>query len=190
MSKKVWLLVVVALLILSIVITFNAKSIITLLIGSLILTLIIFGVSALLVKSIKNFKEKNNKKAILLATLFILAVVILSYIYIILSSSTICLHSITHAHFRTNVLTGECDFGGFSPCVSSDPWYYKSGCEISIEEKRKIARKAGLSNEVFEKCDMICKLDLPENFCTEKVYDDRSTVLCKDIISCDSISCN
>ena len=190
MGKIILLLTAVLSLIVSVVINFNAKSATGFLVGSLILALIIFGILTLIVISIQNIKEKNAKKAILFGVLSVIAIVIFSFGYLMFTTGGMCLTAITPAHFRTNILTGQCDFGGYSGCVTSDPWYYKSGCDISSEEKIEILKNTRWYNQAIEECNMMCERGTSEMYCRDGVSYFGKGISCKDLISCDSISCN
>jgi len=190
MSKIIWLSNAVLSLIISVVINFNAKSVTGFLFDSLIIALIIFGILTLIVKSIQNIKEKNTKKAILFGVLSLVAIAIFSFGYLRFSSEGVCATSITPAHFRTNIFTGQCDFGGFSGCDTSDPWYYKSGCDISSEEKIDIFKKTRWYDEAIDECNKFCQRGAPEMYCSDRVSYFGEGVSCRDLISCDSISCN
>lgn len=190
MSKIIWLLTAVLSLIISVVINFNAKSVTVFLISSLILALIIFGIIALIIKLIQNIKEKNTKKAMLFGVLSVVLIVIFYFGYLSLTLGGVCWTAVTPAHFRTNIFTGQCDFGGYSSCATSDPWYYKSGCYISSEEKIDILKKTRWYDQAIEECNMMCEAGPSEMYCIDGVSYFGRGISCKDLISCDSISCN
>ena len=127
MKKLLWPILMLVSLIISVIINFNKTSFSSFIINSLIFTLIIFIALVLIIKIVKSIKEKNIKKVILLLFLLIILLFIYgigNFIFTSLVSPTE-----TPAHFRTNILTGKCDFGGWSPNAVSDPWYYSPGCE-------------------------------------------------------------
>lgn len=190
MNKIIWLSTAILSLIVSVVINFYAKSVAGFLIGSLILALILFGIITLIIKSIQNIKERNTKKAILFGVLSVVSIVIFSFGYLMFTSGGVCLNAITPAHFRTNIFTGQCNFGGYSSCFTSDPWYYKSGCDISSEEKIEILKKTRWYDQAIEECNMMCQRGSLEMYCSDRVSYFGRGVSCKDLISCDFISCN
>ena len=132
-------------LIISVIINFNVPSVAAFLITSLILGAIFIGLSFLIIKTIQNVKQKNTKKAILFGLLLVLSIIIFLYVTVVVPGYIIleCWDS-TPAHFRTNIFTGQCDFGGYVPATScaSEPWYYKPGCDIPDEEKIEILRNS------------------------------------------------
>ena len=193
MGKIIWLSTAVLSLIVSIVINFNAKSVTGFLIGSLILALIIFGILALIVKSIKNIKEKNTKKAILFGVLSVIAIVIFSFGYLMFTYGGMCLTAITPAHFRTNILTGQCNYGGGASCVSSDPWYYKPGCDSDAKKTKAIENTIYYDTRLQE-CKKFCDDNNQERFCDAIKRgtwgNGPADIDCNILTTCNSISCN
>ena len=188
MNKIIWISTITISLFISIILNFKAKSLNNFFIGLLILGFSIFGILTLIIKSIQNIKQKNIEKTIVFGILSIVTITIFYFGYLVFSSGGICLTAITQAHFRTNIFTGQCDFGGYSSCVTSDPWYYKSGCNISNQEKISILKNTEWYNEVIEKCNIRCQRGSSEIFCKDSYF--RIGISCKDLISCDTISCD
>lgn len=62
-----------------------------------------------------------------------MVVILLNFVTIIIApyfilNFTQSMFAITPDHFRTNVFTRECNFGGYNGNLVSDPWWQKSGC--------------------------------------------------------------
>lgn len=186
MRKIIWLLIALLSLLISVKINFNLETdIIGFLIISLFTALIIFGIITLIIKSIQNIKEKNTKKAILFGVLSIVLIVIFYLGYLTLSPGDVCLTAITPADFRTNIFTGECDFEGYSSCVSSNPWYYESGCNISSQEKIEVFKKSEWHEQAIEECSTICD----KSGRNVRLFFAKD-ISCEDLVSWGSISCN
>lgn len=113
----------------------------SLLIFYILLALIIFGIIKLIIKLIKAAKEKNIKRVISLGALSLLMIIVYFLLKLFVINSSICASALQRAHFRTNIITGKCDFGGEYHCLAGDPWYYKPDCDISNEEKEIIKSK-------------------------------------------------
>ena len=141
MNKLVWISAAVISLIISVIINFDSESVATFLIVSLILGGILFGVSTSIIMMIQKIKQKNTKKAVLFGVLSVSLVIVLFIGYLGFFGSRYCLDPTAPEHFRTNVFTGQCDFGGYPSCAVSDHWYYKPGCDIPDEEKTEILKK-------------------------------------------------
>lgn len=187
MSKLIWISTAVISLIISVIINFNSTSVSGFLTGSLSLGLIIFVASTLIVKLIQNIKQKNTGKAVLFCVLFSFFL----FGYLIFSGvQDVSLPLVTPAHFRTNILTGQCDFGGYSGHVTSDPWYYKPGCDIPIKEKIEIFKKTRWYDQATEDCNMLCQRSIRLTYCLHGISSYVRDIPCKDLISCDKISCD
>ena len=96
---------------------------------------------------------------------------------------------VTPPHFRTNILTGKCGFGGSAPCVARDPWYYRSGCDIPKEEKIEVLKKSRSYDYVVYQCNINCDRGNSKYFCEQTLMGDQE-IYCKEIISCESVSCD
>ena len=74
----------------------------------------------------------------ILFTLMFLALVALYYSY---GGGQVCLTAIIEPTFRTHKVTGECEYGGGSPCINipNPDWKdYTPGCDISDAEKMEM----------------------------------------------------
>jgi len=193
MNRLVWIMLYILSLIVSIIFNFNSPSLVGLIIFSLFLSLIIFGILILVVKSIQSVKEKKYKKAILFAVISIITIVILSFGYFMFPSG-FCLTAITPAHFRTNILTGQCDFGGYNPCVSNDPWYYKQECDLSQEKLIDVLKESNRYEFQVNDCNRYCQTGSEQIFCDEVVHLWRgmlsNKVRCDYLVECDNITCS
>ena len=132
---------------------FRTSYILIFLLVTLIFGCTIFLFFTFISRSLSHLKKRNTKQAIeyILLTTFILIVIISG---IILSTRIIAGGNMfpTPAHFRTNIITGKCDYGGYSIYSVSDPWYYKKDCDLSEEEKNEIKKKAPNYEEIVENC--------------------------------------
>ena len=194
MNKLVWISAAVISLIISVIINFDAESVATFLIVSLILGGILFGVSTSIIMMIQKIKQKNTKKAVLFGVLSVSLVIVLFIGYLGFFGSQFCFTAITPAHFRTNILTGQCNFGGYSSCVASDPWHYKPGCDIPDEEKIEIFKKTGWYEQAIRDCKLTCggslfDKNLRDSYCTDRISRGEG-ISCNDLIPCDEISCD
>ena len=183
MSRLVWIPAAVSSLIISLVINFNAKSVAGFLIGSLVLGLILSGVSVLIIKSIQN----KQKSGILFGVLLLVSI---PFFMVLFGTGTICTLASTPADFRTNVLTGQCEVAHLG-CSDSDRWYYETGCDIPDKEKIEVFKKIEWYNHTIESCNLKCRTGNSEEYCSDRPSEFLSVrgLSCNDLISCDEISC-
>jgi hypothetical protein len=193
MVEIVWILNTVMSLVISIIINFDAKVLSLFILRTLLIALFIFGILSLLIKSIQNAIKKNKKRAILFGIFFVLTVVVFSFGYIRYSSGGLCARMVTPAHFRTNIFTGKCEFGGYSNCWHSDPWYYKPDCD-SVSVKIKVLKNTKYYELMLEECNRFCENNEKVKFCRTSqlnYWDDGSTHIdCNLLTTCDTISCD
>lgn len=193
MGKIIWFSTVVVSLVVSVAINFNAISVTDFLIGSLTLALSIFVILTLLIKTVQNIKKKN-KKAILFGVLSVVAIVLFYFGYLMFLHGGGKLPAGTPNHFRTNILTGQCDYGGGAPHVSSDPWYYKEGCDLPKDKLIDILKNSNQYEFQLNECNRLCEDNFEEIFCSEKVFlwggQSSNKVRCDYLVNCDTISCN
>ncbi|MDA3856055.1 MAG: hypothetical protein PF569_07365 [Candidatus Woesearchaeota archaeon] len=124
-----------------------------------------------------SFKDKKYKKSIFFGSLLVL----LFFFAFFLNNTEgeLCSMAIQFPHFRTNILTQKCEFGGGAGCLIGEPWYYNSGCDISEEEKLNILKN---DEKVILECKFICEQNFEYKYCSG-IY------RCNEFFSCDSISC-
>lgn len=194
MSKIIWITTATISLIISVIINFNATSVGVFLIGLLITGSIVFGTSTLIIKSIQKHKAGERKKAIILGFLSILSIVIISFKYLMFLFGGGCLTAITPAHFRTNIFTGQCDFGGSSECVSDDPWYYKADCN-SDAEKIKAIENTTYYNDRLQECSGFCEKNNKKSYCEKSETRNSwsngpADIHCSALKTCKSIICD
>ncbi|HLD33383.1 MAG TPA: hypothetical protein VJB66_01565 [Candidatus Nanoarchaeia archaeon] len=189
MNKIIWISTALASFIVSIIINFNVGSISGFLIGSIILALILFGILTLITLAVKNAKEKNAKRSALFWVLSVTAIIFFSFGYLLFGSFS-CAQAIQPAHFRTNIMTGHCDYGGYATCLIGDPWYYTSDCDISNQEKFTIFKKTEWYDQLIGECNALCQQGNSGWYCRSRISDVGSDISCEDLISCDKISCN
>ncbi len=181
---KSWIFRAIIAFVLSLIINFSATSFKAFLVNSLIFGVVLMGVLILITKSIKEIKEKNIRKAILFGVLSIIAIFV--FFCGIFFSYPLC-SDILILHFRTNILTGQCNLGYPRSCFS-DPWYYKSDCNISMEKKREIilASNNNLVGDIIWLCNSSCEQDV-ESYCS--INSGIQGISCNDLVKCASISC-
>ena len=177
MKKIIWALSVLLSFIISVIINFGAKSLSSFLIGSLILGLTVFLILFLIIKLTQ--KTKNKKQKILFEVLLVITIVIFSFEYFLFFSERLCDTAITPAHFRTNIFTGQCDFGGYSGCVKLDPWYYKTDCNLSRQEKIEVVKKSTLFDKINNQCFYDCGNPIRSDCESRALY--TREILCIDL---------
>ncbi len=188
-NDKSWILAAAISLIISVIINFNDEFFWVFLIKALILWLPLTGTSFLIIKSIHKIKEKNIQKGILFVALSIFAIVISLFVYIFLNLmlySGICEETIS-LHFRTNTFTGQCSIWS-NGCDNSDFWYYKPGCDISVEKKVEILQKSEWYDGMRDWCNMLCETNLSERYCSYSLLI-MEGISCNDLTECPSTSC-
>ena len=106
----------------------------------------------------------------------------------------ISIPSFTMDHFRTNIITGKCDYGGFSGQLDDDPWYFKPDCKL--DKKIKTAKEEGFYEMRLEECKQYCNNIQKNYFCNTYIItvDNASgngpeNLLCSEIVTCSHIDC-
>jgi len=191
MGKKVWFIAFIISFIISIAFNFN-YSLEYFLVSSLIIGLIIFALFSLIIKFIQSLKENSPVKRVILLVLIIVSIAIISLGYYIFSLGGVCLTAITPDHFRTNIFTRKCYYGGSAACVASDPWYFKPDCKT--EDKIKIMKMIGHYDARLEECKVLCSDNDKAEFCGEiGLYswgNGPTNIDCEAVISCETIFCD
>jgi len=179
-------------LIISVIDNFDAKSISSLIALSLVETAVIFLLLTILITSVRHLKTKNFKKFILFGILFlILLIVALVVKTVFIFSASFCTLELSSGVFRTNTVTGECSIGQHPGC-GPWPWYYKEGCELSVEEKFEIFSLTNGYQSAILFCERLCSSGNDEFFC-QRIFAPADISLeynCSDITTCESISCS
>ena len=195
MKKSVWVLIASTSLIISVAINFNSEHLGLLFFKSTILGAGMFGLSVLIVKLIQNLMQKTIWKAILFAGSSILFFLLFSTWYLLTLHDSLCSTTVTPYHFRTNIITGQCDFGGGNPCLVSDPWYYISGCDISDYEKIEVLKASERYERLIESCSAKCRSGSFSSYCRKSPSGNfhhselPSNMSCEDLTSCDAVFC-
>ena len=189
-NKNVYLPVWITIsVIISIIINFNARSVSSFLISSLILGLIIFGILTLTIKLIQDVREKNTKKLLSHGIILVVVLIILYSVPFPLTRG-VCDMAIQPDHFRTNIFTRQCGFGGGAHCLMGEPWYYKDGCNIPAEKKIEILKSKGVYNLAIEECNRSCLITNPDTYCSDRMGHFGKGLSCKDLVTCDLITCD
>lgn len=188
MKKPILLLNLLFSIVISIIITFKADTIIYFIITSIIFTIIIFGILTSIICLIKSVKEKKVIKSVLFGLALIILGGVFWICYIFVGSKIL---SSNPPYFKANIFTGTCSFGTISEdYVVNKPWYYKYDCDITDEEKTEYVRKSKYYNQVIQECNY-CRDEYTDFYCEDYSsfgYVDAS--LCDYLISCDSGSCD
>lgn len=192
MNKLLITFTIILSLIISFIFNFNSSSIKDLLIGTSIVSILIFIVLYIFISSFENFRSKNFSKGNKLLVLGIFISLILLILYFLFFVFVGCSDRASPAHFRTNIITNECSFGGYSPntCVR-DPWYYQSGCSIPNEEKIDIHKNTKWFDYTIRSCKHFCEQNSKEQYCSSEGFlVSGSNLSCKEFVTCNTISCN
>ena len=151
MNKLHWLLLAVISLTISLYFGLMAFSFNAFLIFSILFWALIFVILVCLVKVVQALKAKNVKRLILFIVLAILSLSATWFLSLWLSLSWMASGIATATpHFRTNILTRQCNLGPFYD--TADQWYYRDGCNISKEEKIKILKDSPMSAGIIDRC--------------------------------------
>ena len=134
--------------------------------------------------------SKGGGTAYIVVSLFVLTILsILLFFYY----SNYCRVSATFPHFRTNILTGDCEFGTGDSLCSADPWYYRSDCDPG----KKAGAYSVLSNQRYGirkgQCELNCYDIDVDDFCApapQSLGDYGPTdIECYLIVQCKAIKC-
>ncbi|MFH1211745.1 MAG: hypothetical protein V1659_02330 [Candidatus Woesearchaeota archaeon] len=134
MRKIYWLLLLLASFVVSVILNFNSSSFTVFLIRTFVIGALLFGFFRFAIKAVLAGKERKIGDTIAYSVLALLFILAFLGIFFLLAAGGVS-PSETFAHFRTNIFTGKCDFGGYSSHRKSEPWYYKQGCNLTKEEK-------------------------------------------------------
>lgn len=143
------------------------------------------------------FKMVHEKISLLRVCGFIAPIVILAIMFL---SSLFFFYfpAETDPHFRTNILTRQCDFGGWSGSVSYNPWYYSLGCDLSEDDLVVIAKKSPELSRGMLTCEFACESDsrrgVNDMFCRGigefNWGSERGvSVSCHHFMECPAVSC-
>lgn len=185
--KRIWLITTFIALAVSIIIHFNETSFVKFVIFSIVFSIFIFLILFLLIKCIQYALQKKILWTILTGAVLIF--LILLTIGVKITSIVwlgVCPAAVQEKHFRTNIFTGQCDYGGFAHCLKGDPWYYKSGCNISVEKQIDILKSEGVYKEIVERCKQLC--DDIEQHCQSRLP--GKSISCERLVDCSSPKCD
>ncbi|MCD4740408.1 hypothetical protein K8R43_04435 [archaeon] len=196
MNKLHWILVGVVSLVISIIINFNSVSFVSFVGFSLGLGAMFFVILALVLFFVEHVKAKNTKKAVIFGVPALILIIVVSVVLFVLSTASFVSPAVTPDHFRTNILTGQCDFGGGNPNKVSDPWYYSDGCDLSKEELIEVMKSSGNYDYEVAQCQNFCQYvpsDSPHKstYCYE-LYKRKGTqekISCEDLVECPNVTC-
>jgi len=169
---------------LSIALNFNRGSLSFFLITSLIGFLVLWIALASLLKAISLFKEGRRGNGILHVAKGAVPLII-AYVFLA-SSSTLCPSMVQDDHYRTNIITRQCSYGGAALCLIGDPWYYKSGCK-NTKAKIGALKKTGNYEKKVKRCDELCQKGHSESWGASPVFNEEEYLSCDELADCDSI---
>jgi hypothetical protein len=177
MNTKAKIKLLIASFIVGLVFAFNSPSILSLLLFTVIWGTVIFAILSALADARTAYKGGKKKEAVkqILFSLFVFIIIGGIASSILLAGFP----AIKSAHFRTNILTGNCNYGGYGNMSRPDPWYQKQGCDISAAEKGKLLRESDLAPKLYSACQNKCKGDLVA--CNEAVYFPGRDFVCSDL---------
>jgi len=211
MKKTIWIILAAISLIVSVIANSNATKFETFVISSLFWAAILFGVIVLVIKAIDSFKNKNLKKFLIFFLCAIPLILLVLFGYILVAGHRGVIPTMTPPHFRTNILTGQCEYGGGAANLVRDPWYYKPDCDYTKEEKIEFLKRKELYGYMAYRCELDCNKikNISQNMNTSKI-DNRTlkfysnmycsgsasigisnvnSISCNDLASCDAVSC-
>jgi hypothetical protein len=181
MNKKPVLLIFFISLILSTASSINQSQFIGFLTNNLLsLPAIFFGLF-FIYKKIFFTKNKNIKNKIIA----ILLLLIFEFFWqIIISSFTFSVSPAMELppHFRTNILTKQCSFGGSSGYFD-EPWYYRDGCNLPKDKQIKILLKSSEKDIVKEECQKECNNKLESCDYSIETFLSQSDIRCSDLLN-------
>lgn len=169
---------------------FYAKTFTLLVMTSLFYGAIIFLVLFSYIVLLRFFHERRFGRSLVVFAVFVICLLLLLTHPLNPRTERLCMTVITDLGFQTNLLTGQCEFLGFSGCTpggylwEENPWYYRGGCDLSDEEKLGLI-EPHVHERMSGECERLCAWQLPE-FC-EGVF--RSRLSCHLFVSCDEITC-
>jgi len=119
-----------------------------------------------------------KKKTIIWVSVVFVLLVLLFFWY---SFSGVCADAIRPNHLRTNILTGQCDFGGYDSCYRGDPFPWKRGCDdLTKEGKILLIKDSDDIERTLEFCAESCGEEISLN-CTSTLLEDEE-ILCVDLL--------
>ncbi|MBI2444973.1 hypothetical protein HYV43_01140 [Candidatus Micrarchaeota archaeon] len=157
----------------------HGSSLTDVLVSSLLQSIGYFGILVLAAHAVKAFAERNIK----MGFVFSLGTLSVGFAIFVLMGwfMPLCLTAITPAHFRTNTLTGACEYANYAGCVASDPWYYKKHCALTKDEKIELVRQSDAFEEIERICEK-CQADSDSRCNKLSIYGlEREGITCQDI---------
>lgn len=192
-DKKYLFVLGFACLLFSAVLNFNETSLVSFVGFSLFMGLVSFLIIFLGLSSLDKWKEKDTKKAVYFAVpAVILVLVFVFFSFFLVGIPRAVLPAIVPAHFRTNILTGQCEFGGHSNYIKKSPWYYSEGCDLSKPELVDIIKNSDSSfvhGSVVDDCNDFCEGNATQEFCSLISQQTHSDIECYDLVDCPGITC-
>jgi len=141
-------------------------------------------------------KVKKAKSLVLKGTIGLIATFLVWYAVNLVSSFYLVFEipAFTADHFRTNIFTRVCDYGGSSGVITSDPWYYKPDC--SVTKKVRVAKKEGFYEKRLNECKTYCDTLQKNYFCNTYIItvgnawgNGPENLVCTEITECPQIDC-
>jgi len=148
MNKFYWLLLAILSLIIGLYLALDTYSISQFIIFSIFFWFLVFISGASIIKLVKSVSVKNIKKSIIFI-IFILF--LLALLWFLSTGKSLVGIATATPHYRTNILTGQCDLGPFYD--TADFWYYRFGCTTSKDEKIKLLKNSPLFSGIVNRCE-------------------------------------
>ena len=192
MKKRYWLVVGIISLIIGLIIHFNEIRFRLFLSYTIVSSTLIFGFIYSTIKLLEN--RKNKKKLRYISLLVFVIILFFAFHYHLIYIKSHGVPSGTPNHFRTNIITGKCDFGGGSAYKVSNPWYYQRGCDLPVKEIVDILKNEEFYKEMVNWCENNCINNDSSLYCSKEdllpSIHDYGLIICDDLIDCEKITCD
>lgn len=133
--------------------------------------------------------DKNPLVVILLLVLTLIIILTLGVLYFFILSPQPVPSTTKPAHFRTNILTGDCEYGGYSTHSTPSPWYYSMGCDVDDSQRRDVFVESDIYDDFVEACHSRCDRGDWLRFCVEGSIYLVDSFTCEGHVSCEGIDC-
>lgn len=131
----------------------DARSFAGFLAGTLLLGAAAFVVLSLLVVAVRQAARGEFRKAMRLVLAAVSLSVLGALAAVVLMPYEL-VAGIPPPRFRTNILTGRCQYGGEGEHL--DPWYYRRACTVPREEKLRLVLQSGSGRRLRAFCQRGC----------------------------------
>lgn len=147
MNKFRWLLLTILSLVIGLYLAFDTFSVGQFIVFTIFFWLFIFIIGISIIKLVENISAKNIKKSVLFIIVILFS---LALVWFLSAGKSLVGIATATPHYRTNILTGQCDLGPFYD--TADFWYYRFGCTASKDEKIKLLKNSPLFSGIVDRC--------------------------------------